>query len=64
VTQRYPLRAGEAWPAHWLSDWSADGRWLALATDGTIRLIAPQEAYSRSIILPDLACSAAVWVQG
>lgn len=58
------LRAGETWPAHWLSDWSADGRWLALTTDGYVRLVAPQEDYTLPIILPDTACSAAVWVQG
>lgn len=64
LTRRYALRAGDTWPAHWLSDWSADGRWLALATGGYVRLVAPQEDYSLPIILPDMACSAAVWVQG
>jgi hypothetical protein len=63
VTRRYALRGGDTWPAHWLSDWSNDGRWLALATDGYVRLVAPLEEYTQPIILPDLACSAAVWVQ-
>ena len=64
VTHRYAQRAGETWPAHWLSDWSADSRWLALVTGGYVRLVAPQEDFTLPIILPDLACSAAVWIQG
>jgi hypothetical protein len=50
------------WPADWLIDWSADGRWLALTTNGYIRLIAPAEDYTLPLILDDANCAAAVWV--
>jgi hypothetical protein len=49
-------------PADWLIDWSADGRWLALTTNGYIRLVAPDENYTLPLILDDANCAAAVWV--
>lgn len=49
-------------PADWLIDWSADGRWLALTTNGYIRLVAPGENYTLPLILDDASCAAAVWV--
>lgn len=62
ITRGYALRGGDTWPADWLMDWTADGRWLALAGSGYVRLIAPEEDYTMPLILPDRACSAAVWV--
>jgi len=62
ATRVYTVRADNSWPALWLLDWSADGQWLALVTDGYVRLIAPNHDYSSPLILPDLACTAAAWV--
>lgn len=62
ATRVYTVRADNSWPALWLLDWSADGQWLALVTDGYVRLIAPNHDYSAPLILPDLACTAAAWV--
>lgn len=53
---------GDDWPAHWRLDWSPDGRWLALAGGGYVRLVAPDDGYSWPLVLPDLACTAAAWV--
>jgi len=62
ITRGYTLRGGDAWPADWLMDWTPDGRWLALADSGYVRLVAPEEDYTMPLILPERACSAAVWV--
>lgn len=58
----YPLLADDHWTADWLVDWSSDSRWLAITTGGYVRLVAPDAGYSFPLIIADLACTAAVWV--
>ncbi len=41
---------------------SPDGRWLALATGGYVRLIAPDQNDTLPLVFDDLDCAAAVWV--
>jgi hypothetical protein len=60
--RRYSLVTDGAQPADWRIDWSADGRWLAVATNGYVRLIAPDEEYSVPLIFDNRACTAAVWI--
>jgi hypothetical protein len=62
LTLNQTIVSESPWPADWLIDWSADGRWLALATNGYIRLVAPGENYTLPLILDDASCTAAVWV--
>jgi hypothetical protein len=62
LTLSHTLVNESPWPADWLFDWSADGRWLALTTEGYVRLVAPAEHYTLPLILDDADCAAAVWV--
>lgn len=62
ATHEYALQSADDWPAEWLVDWSSDGRWLALATGGYVRLIAPDENLSTPLLFEGLDCSAAAWV--
>lgn len=52
------------WPAHWMVDWSADGRWLSLVSNGYVRLIPlDSEPWSEwPVVFEGLKCHSAVWV--
>jgi hypothetical protein len=57
------IRTGD-WPAHWFVDWSADGRWLSIVSNGYLRLI-PLDSEPSSewpVVLSDKLCTSAVWV--
>lgn len=62
TTRTFTLEADPAWPGQYLADWSADGHWLSLLTNGYVRLVALGVDYEQPVILPELACTAAVWV--
>jgi hypothetical protein len=57
------IRAGD-WPAHWFVDWSADGRWLSIVSNGYLRLISldSEPPSEWPVVLPDRLCTSAVWV--
>jgi hypothetical protein len=62
VTHEYTLQTDDGWTADWLVDWSSDGRWLAIATGGYVRLVAPDASLSIPLIFENQECAAAVWV--
>lgn len=43
-------------------DWSEDERWLVLAEDDTLRLLAVGEDYEQRVLLPEPGCYAVSWV--
>ncbi len=45
-------------------DWSEDGRWLVLAEDDVLRLLAVGESYEQRVLLPEQGCYAVSWVDG
>jgi hypothetical protein len=52
------------WPAHWFVDWSADGRWLSLVSNGHLRLIplVGEHAFEWPVVFTKMGCTSAVWV--
>ncbi len=62
VTQAYPIATLDQSWARSLVDWSSDGKWFALATDGYLRLIAPHHDYEKWFIPEHMACDQAIWL--
>lgn len=62
ATSELILQADENWTADWLIDWTKDGRWLAVTTAGYVRIIDPGEDYSYPLVVENLNCTAAVWI--
>lgn len=50
-----------ALPIHWHTDWTDDGRWLAVVEDNLIRLMAPAQGHERSLAPAGLHCASAAW---
>lgn len=52
------------WPAHWVIDWSADGQWLSLVSNGYLRLIPLDDELLPEwpVVLEGLNCHSAAWV--
>lgn len=52
------------WPAHWFVDWSADGQWLSLVSNGYLRLIPldDEPLPEWPVVLDGLGCHSAIWV--
>lgn len=61
-TSRFALETTDDWTVDWLFNWSIDSRWLAVTTGGYVRLIAPADDLSYPLVLDDLICTSAVWV--
>jgi hypothetical protein len=61
-TASYQFAAVYDFPLHWLLSWSTDGQWLSVPDNGHLRLISPEADYQKLIVLEDLMCSGAVWV--
>ena len=61
-TSELILQADENWTADWLIDWTEDGRWLAVTTGGYVRIMDPGEDYSYPLVVENLNCTAAVWI--
>ncbi|MCA9927979.1 MAG: hypothetical protein KC419_05865 [Anaerolineales bacterium] len=49
-------------PPHLYLDWSDDGNWLSIITDGYVHLIHQASGYERIAVSPVLNCSSAAWV--
>jgi Tol biopolymer transport system component len=62
ITRTFALEADPRWPGQYLVDWSADGRWLSLLTNGYVRLVSLDTGWEQPLIVPDAVCSSAVWV--
>ena len=58
----YRLASEQERPASLRIDWSAEDQWLAVATNGYIRLIAPAAGYTLPLIFDDVACTSGVWI--
>ncbi|HKZ87341.1 MAG TPA: hypothetical protein VJ793_27260 [Anaerolineae bacterium] len=54
-----PANSSYAFPTY---GWSADGRWLAILSDGVLHLVAPDHDYQRSALPHSPGCIFAAWV--
>ncbi len=54
-----PANSSYAFPTY---EWSADGRWLAILSDGILHLVAPDHDYQHSALPDSPGCIFAAWV--